>query len=92
MDMPIGPITMGAIYIVCWWVVLFAVLPLGTSRETHEAPTDGRQWGAPETPQLKRKFITTTWVALIVWALVMFLVFIGWMPLPDLAPPVPEVG
>lgn len=86
--MPIGPITMLAIYIVCWWVVLFAILPLGTSSETHEAPTDGRQWGAPDAPNLKRKFITTTWVALIVWALAMFLVYIGWMPLPDLAPPV----
>ncbi len=87
--MPIGPITMFAIYIVVWWVVLFAVLPLGTSEETHEPPTDGSQWGAPKTPNLKRKFITTTWVALIVWAFVMVLVFIGWMPLPDLAPPVP---
>jgi predicted secreted protein len=86
--MPIGPITMFAIYIVVWWVVLFGVLPLGTSSETHEPPTDGSQWGAPKTPNLKKKFITTTWVAFIVWLLVMFLVFIGWMPLPDMAPPV----
>jgi predicted secreted protein len=85
--MPIGPVTMLAIYIVVWWVVLFTVLPLGTSHETHEPPTDGSQWGAPRTPNLKRKFITTTWVALILWAVVMGLVFIGWMPLPDLAPP-----
>lgn len=87
--MPIGPVTMFAVYIVCWWVVLFAVLPLGTSSETHEPPTDGSQWGAPTTPNLKRKFITTTWVSLILWVGVMGLVFIGWMPLPDLAPPVP---
>ncbi|WP_425989860.1 DUF1467 family protein [Brevundimonas sp. TWP2-3-2] len=87
--MPIGPITMFAIYIVVWWVVLFTVLPLGTSSETHEPPTDGSQWGAPKTPNLKRKFITTTWVAFLLWLFVMWLVFIGWMPLPDLAPPVP---
>lgn len=87
--MPIGPITMFAIYVVVWWVVLFTVLPLGTSSETHEPPTDGSQWGAPKTPNLKRKFITTTWVAFLLWLFVMWLVFIGWMPLPDLAPPVP---
>jgi len=87
--MPIGPVTMFAIYIVVWWVVLFAVLPLGTSSETHEPPTDGSQWGVPKTPNLKRKFLTTTWIALVVWAGVMGLVYIGWMPLPDLAPPVP---
>ena len=87
--MPIGPLTMFAIYIVVWWVVLFVVLPLGTSSETHEPPTDGSQWGAPKTPNLKRKFITTTWLAFLLWAFVMWLVYIGWMPLPDLAPPVP---
>ena len=86
--MPIGPLTMFAIYVVVWWVVLFGVLPLGTSSETHEPPTDGSQWGAPKTPNLKKKFITTTWVSFIVWLLVMFLVYIGWMPLPDMAPPV----
>ena len=85
--MPIGPVTMFAIYVVVWWVVLFAILPLGTSRETHAPPTDGAQWGAPDTPNLKRKFLTTTWVALIVWAGIMVLILIGWMPLPDLAPP-----
>ena len=86
--MPIGPITMFAIYIVVWWVVLFTVLPLGTTSETHEPPTDGSQWGAPKMPNLKRKFFTTTWVAFLLWLFVMWLVFIGWMPLPDLAPPV----
>lgn len=85
--MPIGPLTIFAIYLVCWWTVLFAVLPLGASKEPQEPPTDGSQWGAPDKPDLKRKFITTTWVATLVWLLVMVLVFIGWMPLPDLTPP-----
>ena len=60
-----------------------AVLPLGTSQETHEPPTDGSQWGAPKTPNLKKKFLTTTWVSAIVWAFVMVLIFTGWLPLPD---------
>jgi len=87
MDMPIGAITMTAIYIVCWWTVLFAVLPLGMNQRDQQRPTDGAQWGAPETPNLKRKFLTTTWVAALLWLLVMALIYFGWMPLPDLAPP-----
>ena len=87
MDMPIGPVTMLAIYLVCWWVVRVAILPLGMSQGAQERPDDGGQWGAPLQPNLKRKFLTTSWVALILWAVVMVLVFIGWMPLPDLAPP-----
>ena len=85
--MPIGWITMLGVYIICWWTVLFAVLPLGSSQERHEPPTDGSQWGAPEKPDLKRKFITTTWVSALVWLLAMVLVYVGWMPLPDLTPP-----
>lgn len=80
--MPIGPMTMFAIYVVCWWVVLFAVLPLGMSKQTETPPTDGSQWGAPADPQLKKKFLTTTWVSVIVWAFVILLVFTGWLPLP----------
>ncbi|MDP1911737.1 DUF1467 family protein [Brevundimonas sp.] len=85
--MPIGIVTMLGVYIICWWTVLFAVLPLGASQERHEPPTDGAQWGAPDKPDLKRKFITTTWVSALLWLLVMGLVYVGWMPLPDLTPP-----
>lgn len=86
--MPIGPLTMTAIYITVWWTVLFMVLPLGTSHETHEPPTDGTQWGAPKTPNLKRKFITTTWVSALVWLFIMVLIFTGWLPLPNFSTPV----
>lgn len=82
--MPIGPLTMAAIYIVCWWTVLFAVLPLGMNQHEQERPDDGGQWGAPKEPQLKKKFITTTWVSAIVWVFVMVLIFTGWLPLPTM--------
>jgi len=84
MSMPIGPITMVAIYITCWWTVLFAVLPIGMSQSVQERPTDGAQWGAPANPQLKKKFLTTTWVSAIVWAVIMVLIYTRWLPLPTL--------
>ncbi len=82
--MPIGPFTIVAIYIVCWWTVLFAVLPLGMNQEGREKPTDGAQWGAPANPNLKKKFITTTWVSAIVWVFILVLIWTGWMPLPNI--------
>lgn len=85
--MPIGVFTMVAIYITVWWTVLFAVLPLGMNQQDQERPTDGAQWGAPTRPDLKRKFITTTWVSVLVWILIMALIFTGWLPLPNLAAP-----
>jgi predicted secreted protein len=86
--MPIGIFTMVAIYVVCWWTVLFMVLPLGMNQQGQEKPTDGAQWGAPADPRLKQKFITTSWVAAVVWVGIMIMVFFGWMPIPPLAPPV----
>ncbi|MBX3478656.1 MAG: DUF1467 family protein [Brevundimonas sp.] len=82
--MPIGPLTMLAIYLVCWWIVLFAILPLGMNQQAQERPEDGGQWGAPREPKLKKKFITTTWVSAIVWAVIMLVVLTGAIPLPTM--------
>ena len=84
--MPIGPVTMIGVYLVLWWTVLFAVLPLG-SRSFHEAgvtPPPGADPGAPVNPNLKRKFITTTWVSAIVFVLFFLVVHFHLITLPDL--------
>ena len=60
-----------AIFFIIWWLTLFAVLPLGV-RSQHEAGkvTRGTDPGAPERPQLGRKFAITTVIAAIVFAAV----------------------
>ena len=66
-----GPFTMVAIYLTIWWTVLFAVLPIGVVSH-HEAgidPSDGVDPGSPVDPKLKKKFITTTWISAVVFAL-----------------------
>lgn len=85
--MPVGIFTMVAIYITVWWTVLFAVLPLGMNQADQAPPTDGAQWGAPANPNLKKKFVTTTWISALVWLFIMLLIFTGWLPLPNLTPP-----
>ncbi len=70
--MQLGPVTLVAIYLVVWWVVLFAVLPLG-ARSHHEAGVEvpgGGEPGSPVVHNLKRKLFTTTWVAAVVWVVV----------------------
>ena len=85
--MPVSPFTIVAIFITVWWTVLFTILPIGMSQQDQERPTDGAQWGAPVNPNLKKKFITTTWVSVLVWAFIMLTIFTGWLPLPNLATP-----
>jgi predicted secreted protein len=59
-----------AVYLTVWWVVLFAILPLGvvSHAEAGLDKGDGGDPGAPVDPKLKRKFITTTWVSALVYA------------------------
>ena len=54
------------VYLVIWWTVLFAILPLGVKRV--ENPGRGQDHGAPESPRLLRKAVITTAVASILWA------------------------
>ena len=53
------------VYLVLWWTVLFAVLPLGVSRAHN--PGRGEERGAPERPDLVRKAIITSVVAGLLW-------------------------
>ena len=53
------------VYLVIWWTILFAVLPLGVRRA--ENPGLGQDQGAPERPQLLRKAIITSLVAAVLW-------------------------
>ncbi len=69
--------TILAIYLTVWWTVLFAILPLGVVSHA-EAGVDpqGGDPGAPVNSNLKRKFITTSWIsALIVGGLLALIHF-----------------
>ncbi len=59
------------VYVVIWWTVLFAVLPLGVRRA--ENPGKGEERGAPERPDLVRKAIITSVVAAVLWLAFYFL-------------------
>ncbi|MBP2230620.1 putative secreted protein [Azospirillum agricola] len=56
------------VYIIVWWVVLFAVLPWGV--RTPENPEPGMAHGAPVEPHILRKFVATSIVALVVWLVI----------------------
>jgi predicted secreted protein len=75
-----------AIFLTVWWTVLFAVLPLGTRTHAEmgiEVPGGGDP-AAPVNPNLKHKFFTTTWVAMIVFAAIWLIIRFGLIDLPSL--------
>ena len=57
------------IFLIVWWVVLFATLPLWIRSQTETDETEpGTDPGAPVNPDLGRKFLLTTGIAFIVSA------------------------
>lgn len=58
-----------AVFFTIWWIVLFVTLPFGV-RSLHETGDrlDGSDPGAPVAPQMARKAVWTTILALLVFA------------------------
>ncbi|MGO9545112.1 MAG: DUF1467 family protein [Rhodomicrobium sp.] len=61
-----------AIYFICWWIVLFAVLPLQIGPPPAEGERDpmAEASGAPHAPRLKTKFLVTTMVSAALFAVI----------------------
>lgn len=55
------------LYVLIWWTVLFAILPIGT-RPMAEPDADTGWRGAPDRPRMLRKVAWTTLAATLVWA------------------------
>jgi predicted secreted protein len=77
-----GPVSGLVVYIVTWWLTLFAVLPWGIHREA--APEEGHDSGAPVNPQLILKFAMTTVIAALLWVGVYVLITSGLIDVREL--------
>ena len=57
-----------ALYAICWWIVLFAILPLKMGAKPAPPGSDpfAEAVGAPSAPKLKLKFLITTIVSAVI--------------------------
>ena len=54
--------------------MLFIVLPLNISDKAEKVIEDGNDTGAPNNPQIFKKFLITTIISIIIWSIIyMFL-------------------
>ena len=69
------------VYVLVWWVTLFAVLPLWV---TPAEPNDpGHAAGAPQRPRLLLKMAITTVVSALIWLVIYLLVKSPWLSLRE---------
>ncbi len=62
-----GFVTLILVYVVIWWLVFFAALPVGVKhqQEPGESTVEGTDPGAPSNPNLKKKALYTSVIALV---------------------------
>ena len=60
------------VYVMVWWVVLFAVLPWGVRVPDEQEP--GHASSAPSNPMIGRKALITTAISAVVWCAIYALI------------------
>jgi predicted secreted protein len=65
------------VYVLVWWVALFAVLPLWVAPADPSDP--GHAAGAPKQPRLGRKAVVTSLVAAVIWLAIFALLRSPWL-------------
>ena len=60
------------IYIIIWWVVFFAILPIDVERQKL-IKIEGEDSGSPENPKMLKKFIYCTGITTILFAIIYLL-------------------
>ena len=61
------------IYVLIWWIVFFALLPIDVNREK-KGNIRGIDAGAPENPKIIKKFAYSTLITSIIFIIIYLLV------------------
>ena len=64
-----------AVYVVVWWIVIFAVLPFGA--RPPETVEPGHATSAPERPRIALKMAITTVIAAVIWVILELIIVSG---------------
>ena len=60
------------IYIIIWWVIFFATLPIDVNRKKL-VKIEGEDPGSPENPKMLKKFIYCTGITTIIFIIIYLL-------------------
>ena len=59
-----SPTGLAIIYIIIWWIVFFAILPIDVERKKI-VKVDGEDPGSPENPKMLKKFLYCTGITTV---------------------------
>jgi predicted secreted protein len=61
------------IYIIIWWVVFFAILPVDVNR-AKIIKIEGEDPGSPENPKMIKKFLYCTGITSVIFSIIYLLI------------------
>ena len=64
------------VYVMIWWIIFFSLLPVGiqSNKEVFKEKMGGMDPGAPKNPKIRKKFLITTLITTIIFAVIYYLV------------------
>ena len=73
------------VYVMIWWIIFFSVLPIGiqSNKERYKEKIGGNDPGAPKNPRIVQKFLLTTLITSIIFAVIYYLVRIDLLNLRE---------
>ena len=73
------------LYAVIWFMTLLIILPIRLETQGDRGEiVPGTHAGSPENPQMKKRFLVTTAVAFVIWAIVASIIIFGGITVRDL--------
>ena len=79
-----APFSAFVLYAVFWFMTLFVILPLRLTTQGEAGTTvKGTLESAPENPRLKRRFLLTTVIALVLWGITVAIILSGRITMED---------
>ena len=61
------------IYIIIWWIVFFAILPIDVERKKL-IKVEGEDPGSPENPRMLKKFLYCTGITTVIFIIIYLLI------------------
>ena len=73
------------VYVMIWWIIFFSVLPMGiqSNKEVFKEKIEGMDPGAPKNPNIAKKFLLTTLITSLIFAVIYYLVEIDLLNLRE---------
>ena len=61
------------IYVMIWWIVFFAILPIDVNR-SKTVKIEGEDPGSPENPKMLKKFLYCTSITTVIFIIIYLLI------------------